>query len=147
MRISKTEFISCPSCGRTLFDLPGAQPVLSPAACANGICAPCARQETTAKIQARTGHLPGWNAWGTSWARVISLLLPGVRIAVMGCIVNGPAPWTPAPLITSFSVTQGLGSGICLACTDGNGWQLLRTECNMCWRHREQAFIRPACDQ
>lgn len=56
MRISKTEFISCPSCGRTLFSL----------------------QETTAKIQARTGHLPG------------------VRIAVMGCIVNGPGEMADA---------------------------------------------------
>jgi len=56
MRISKTEFISCPSCGRTLFDL----------------------QDTTAKIQARTGHLPG------------------VRIAVMGCIVNGPGEMADA---------------------------------------------------
>merc|ERR1719436_2102698 len=56
MRITKTEFISCPSCGRTLFDL----------------------QETTAKIQKRTGHLPG------------------VRIAVMGCIVNGPGEMADA---------------------------------------------------
>jgi len=56
MRISKTEFISCPSCGRTLFNL----------------------QSTTAKIQARTGHLPG------------------VRIAVMGCIVNGPGEMADA---------------------------------------------------
>jgi len=56
MRISKTEFISCPSCGRTLFDL----------------------QEVTAKIQERTGHLPG------------------VRIAIMGCIVNGPGEMADA---------------------------------------------------
>ena len=56
MRISKTEFISCPSCGRTLFDL----------------------QTVTAKIQARTGHLPG------------------VRVAVMGCIVNGPGEMADA---------------------------------------------------
>merc|ERR1719352_1533157 len=56
MRISKTEFISCPSCGRTLFNL----------------------QDTTAMIQARTGHLPG------------------VRIAVMGCIVNGPGEMADA---------------------------------------------------
>merc|ERR1712232_175007 len=56
MRISKTEFISCPSCGRTLFDL----------------------QETTKSIQSRTGHLPG------------------VRIAVMGCIVNGPGEMADA---------------------------------------------------
>lgn len=56
MRITKTEFISCPSCGRTLFNL----------------------QETTARIQSRTGHLPG------------------VRIAVMGCIVNGPGEMADA---------------------------------------------------
>merc|ERR1711937_188418 len=56
MRISKTEFISCPSCGRTLFNL----------------------QDTTKRIQARTGHLPG------------------VRIAVMGCIVNGPGEMADA---------------------------------------------------
>merc|ERR1711920_570256 len=56
MRISKTEFISCPSCGRKLFNL----------------------QDTTARIQARTGHLPG------------------VRIAVMGCIVNGPGEMADA---------------------------------------------------
>ena len=49
LRTSWTEFISCPSCGRTLFDL----------------------EETTARIKERTGHLPG------------------VKIAVMGCIVNG----------------------------------------------------------
>ena len=49
-RISKTEYISCPSCGRTLFDL----------------------QETTARIRSVTHHLKG------------------VKIAIMGCIVNGP---------------------------------------------------------
>jgi (E)-4-hydroxy-3-methylbut-2-enyl-diphosphate synthase len=48
-RISKTEYISCPSCGRTLFDL----------------------QETTAKIRSRTNHLKG------------------LKIGIMGCIVNG----------------------------------------------------------
>ncbi len=56
MRNTKTEFVSCPSCGRTLFDL----------------------QETTAKIQESTGHLPG------------------VTIAVMGCIVNGPGEMADA---------------------------------------------------
>ena len=56
MRASKTEFISCPSCGRTLFDI----------------------QATTERIRARTGHLPG------------------VRIAVMGCIVNGPGEMADA---------------------------------------------------
>jgi len=56
MRNTKTEFVSCPSCGRTLFDL----------------------QETTAKIQAETGHLPG------------------VTVAVMGCIVNGPGEMADA---------------------------------------------------
>ena len=49
-RISKTEYISCPSCGRTLFDL----------------------QETTEKIRSATSHLKG------------------LKIGIMGCIVNGP---------------------------------------------------------
>ena len=56
MRSTKTEFVSCPSCGRTLFDL----------------------QETTAKITEETGHLPG------------------VTVAVMGCIVNGPGEMADA---------------------------------------------------
>lgn len=56
MRNTKTEFVSCPSCGRTLFDL----------------------QDTTAAIQEATGHLPG------------------VTIAVMGCIVNGPGEMADA---------------------------------------------------
>ncbi|HRO98045.1 MAG TPA: (E)-4-hydroxy-3-methylbut-2-enyl-diphosphate synthase, partial [Flavobacteriales bacterium] len=55
-RTSKTEYISCPSCGRTLFDL----------------------QETTAKIRARTSHLKG------------------VKIGIMGCIVNGPGEMADA---------------------------------------------------
>lgn len=55
-RIVRTEFISCPSCGRTLFNL----------------------QETTARIKSKTGHLKG------------------VRIAVMGCIVNGPGEMADA---------------------------------------------------
>ena len=55
-RISKTEYISCPSCGRTLFDL----------------------QETTNKIRNRTNHLKG------------------VKIAIMGCIVNGPGEMADA---------------------------------------------------
>jgi (E)-4-hydroxy-3-methylbut-2-enyl-diphosphate synthase len=55
-RISKTEYISCPSCGRTLFDL----------------------QETTAKIKASTAHLKG------------------VKIGIMGCIVNGPGEMADA---------------------------------------------------
>jgi (E)-4-hydroxy-3-methylbut-2-enyl-diphosphate synthase len=55
-RTSWTEFISCPSCGRTLFDL----------------------EETTARIKERTAHLPG------------------LKIAVMGCIVNGPGEMADA---------------------------------------------------
>ena len=56
LRISKTEYISCPSCGRTLFDL----------------------QETTAKIRAKTAHLRG------------------LKIGIMGCIVNGPGEMADA---------------------------------------------------
>ena len=55
-RISKTEYISCPSCGRTLFDL----------------------QETTAMIRNRTDHLKG------------------LKIGIMGCIVNGPGEMADA---------------------------------------------------
>jgi (E)-4-hydroxy-3-methylbut-2-enyl-diphosphate synthase len=56
VRISRTEYISCPSCGRTLFDL----------------------QETTAKIRKRTDHLKG------------------LKIGIMGCIVNGPGEMADA---------------------------------------------------
>ena len=55
-RISKAEFVACPSCGRTLFDL----------------------QSTTQRIRAKTGHLKG------------------VKIAIMGCIVNGPGEMADA---------------------------------------------------
>jgi len=55
-RMSKTEYISCPSCGRTLFDL----------------------QETTARIRQRTDHLKG------------------IKIGIMGCIVNGPGEMADA---------------------------------------------------
>lgn len=55
-RISKTEYISCPSCGRTLFDL----------------------QETTQAIRTRTSHLKG------------------IKIGIMGCIVNGPGEMADA---------------------------------------------------
>ncbi len=56
LRMSKTEYISCPSCGRTLFDL----------------------QDVTANIKARTNHLTG------------------LKIGVMGCIVNGPGEMADA---------------------------------------------------
>ena len=55
-RITKTEYISCPSCGRTLFDL----------------------QETTARIRSQTEHLKG------------------IKIGIMGCIVNGPGEMADA---------------------------------------------------
>lgn len=56
MRSTRTDFISCPSCGRTLFNL----------------------QEVSARIRERTSHLPG------------------VKIAIMGCIVNGPGEMADA---------------------------------------------------
>ena len=55
-RIFKTDYVACPSCGRTLFDL----------------------QSTTARIKAATSHLKG------------------VKIAIMGCIVNGPGEMADA---------------------------------------------------
>jgi len=56
VRMTRTEFISCPSCGRTLFDL----------------------EETTARIKERTSHLKG------------------LKVAIMGCIVNGPGEMADA---------------------------------------------------
>jgi (E)-4-hydroxy-3-methylbut-2-enyl-diphosphate synthase len=56
VRITRTEFVSCPSCGRTLFDL----------------------QSTTERIASRTNHLKG------------------VKIAIMGCVVNGPGEMADA---------------------------------------------------
>ena len=56
MRMTRTDFISCPGCGRTLFDL----------------------QEVSKRIRERTAHLPG------------------VKIAIMGCIVNGPGEMADA---------------------------------------------------
>jgi (E)-4-hydroxy-3-methylbut-2-enyl-diphosphate synthase len=55
-RVTRTEYVACPSCGRTLFDL----------------------QDTTARIRSRTGHLKG------------------VKIAIMGCVVNGPGEMADA---------------------------------------------------
>ena len=55
-RISKAEYISCPSCGRTLFDL----------------------EDTTAMVRSKTGHLKG------------------IKIGIMGCIVNGPGEMADA---------------------------------------------------
>ncbi|HEY5079210.1 MAG TPA: flavodoxin-dependent (E)-4-hydroxy-3-methylbut-2-enyl-diphosphate synthase, partial [Opitutaceae bacterium] len=55
-RIFKTDYVACPSCGRTLFDL----------------------QSTTQRIRAQTGHLKG------------------LKIAIMGCIVNGPGEMADA---------------------------------------------------
>jgi (E)-4-hydroxy-3-methylbut-2-enyl-diphosphate synthase len=55
-RITKTEFVSCPSCGRTLFDL----------------------EETTERIRSKLGHLKG------------------MKLAIMGCIVNGPGEMADA---------------------------------------------------
>jgi (E)-4-hydroxy-3-methylbut-2-enyl-diphosphate synthase len=56
VRVTKAEFVACPGCGRTLFDL----------------------ESTAERIKQRTGHLTG------------------VRIAVMGCIVNGPGEMADA---------------------------------------------------
>jgi len=56
VRITKTEYISCPGCGRTLFDL----------------------QKTIAQVKAATSHLTG------------------LKIAIMGCIVNGPGEMADA---------------------------------------------------
>ena len=66
-RVFKTDYVACPSCGRTLFNL----------------------QDTTAKIRGATGHLKG------------------VKIAIMGCIVNGPGEMADA----DFGYVRGAGAG------------------------------------
>ena len=75
MRNTKTEYVSCPSCGRTLFDL----------------------QEVTEQIRTQTGHLPG------------------VSIAVMGCIVNGPGEMADADF--GCALTPVLECCSLMACT------------------------------
>ena len=70
VRISKAEYIACPSCGRTLYDL----------------------QETLAAIKARTAHLVG------------------VKIGVMGCIVNGPGEMADADMVTWAQAPDALRS-------------------------------------
>ena len=67
VRTSKTEYIACPSCGRTLFDL----------------------QDTLARIKAATAHLKG------------------LKIGVMGCIVNGPGEMADATTATSVPDADG----------------------------------------
>lgn len=65
LRMSKTEYISCPGCGRTLYDL----------------------RSTIARIKAATSHMKG------------------LKIGIMGCIVNGPARW-PTPTMAMWSLTR-----------------------------------------
>lgn len=80
MRTSKTEFISCPGCGRTLFNL----------------------QEVTRRIRARTAHLPG------------------VKIAIMGCIVNGPGEMADADFGYVGSKTGKIDLYVGKTCVDRN---------------------------
>ena len=73
MRNTKTEYVSCPSCGRTLFSL----------------------QEVTDQIRVRTGHLPG------------------VAIAIMGCIVNGPGEMADAGKLRTHMCTCKISCSNC----------------------------------
>jgi len=80
MRSVKTEFISCPSCGRTLFNL----------------------QEVSARIRERTAHLPG------------------VKIAIMGCIVNGPGEMADADFGFVGSKTDKVDLYVGKTCVEKN---------------------------
>jgi len=80
MRSVKTEFISCPSCGRTLFNL----------------------QEVSARIRQRTSHLPG------------------VKIAIMGCIVNGPGEMADADFGYVGSKTDKVDLYVGKTCVEKN---------------------------
>ncbi len=96
VRITKTEFVSCPSCGRTLFDL----------------------QSTTERIKQQTGHLKG------------------VKIAIMGCIVNGPGEMADADFgyvggapdkINLYVGKECVEKGIPTAEADGRLIQLIKS--------------------
>lgn len=92
MRNTKTEYVSCPSCGRTLFDL----------------------QEVTEEIRQSTGHLPG------------------VSIAVMGCIVNGPGEMADADFGWVFPLHLSAAMQRLLHCKH----TLSRlVDCDFCFRH------------
>ncbi|NGX57870.1 MAG: 4-hydroxy-3-methylbut-2-en-1-yl diphosphate synthase (ferredoxin) [Chlamydiae bacterium] len=80
MRAVKTEFISCPSCGRTLFNL----------------------QEVSARIREKTAHLPG------------------VKIAIMGCIVNGPGEMADADFGYVGSKTDKVDLYVGKTCVEKN---------------------------
>jgi (E)-4-hydroxy-3-methylbut-2-enyl-diphosphate synthase len=119
MRNIKTEYVSCPSCGRTLFDL----------------------QVVTEQIRTRTGHLPGermivFPALQAARASRLSQPTPtgfshaltmatstkttclvlsatGVSIAVMGCIVNGPGEMADADFGCDLAVAVHIIASIC----------------------------------
>ncbi|HTB21153.1 MAG TPA: (E)-4-hydroxy-3-methylbut-2-enyl-diphosphate synthase [bacterium] len=106
VRITKTDFVSCPSCGRTLFDL----------------------QEVTARIKKRTGHLVG------------------VKIAIMGCIVNGPGEMADADfgyvggapdMINLYVGKDCVARGIPMAEADGRLVELIKA--NGKWTEPEAA--------
>jgi (E)-4-hydroxy-3-methylbut-2-enyl-diphosphate synthase len=96
LRITKTEYVSCPSCGRTLFDL----------------------QSTTERIRSKTGHLKG------------------VKLAIMGCIVNGPGEMADADFgyvggapgkINLYVGKECVEKGIDFAIADERLIQLIKT--------------------
>ncbi len=101
MRNTKTEYVSCPSCRRTLFDL----------------------QEVTEQIRTQTGHLPG------------------VSIAVMGCIVNGPGEMADADFGCALMAVPNCWP--LMACTSYSAGS-----CLLIWQHCIllvlPAFLRPA---
>ncbi len=80
MRTTKTDFIACPGCGRTLFDL----------------------QEVTTRIKSKTAHLPG------------------VKIAIMGCIVNGPGEMADADFGYVGSRTNKIDLYVGKTCVEKN---------------------------
>jgi (E)-4-hydroxy-3-methylbut-2-enyl-diphosphate synthase len=96
VRASKTEFISCPGCGRTLFDLPGA----------------------VSRVKGGMGHIKG------------------LKIAVMGCIVNGPGEMADADFgyvggapgrINLYVGKECVGKGIPTESADGALIDLIKT--------------------
>lgn len=112
-RTSKTDFISCPSCGRTLFDL----------------------QDVSKRIREKTSHLPG------------------VKIAIMGCIVNGPGEMADADfgyvgskpgMIDLYVGKQCVEKDISFADADGRLIELIKKHGRWVEPEKEESSLAPS---
>lgn len=94
MRNTKTEFVSCPSCGRTLFDL----------------------QETTAEIQKKTGHLPGMRFCSFLFVCVFSVGCLSCAFVFLPCAVLVYWDLAACPAVCMGRFIPFFGGGACDLC-------------------------------